>query len=271
MSAYWSTACCSSALLLDGRIHADAVVDAEVFTRFVKHGYGVARIGAEVNPHVGELRSQGLHHTRHIEVRAECCMGGAVQQHGQHHVIVFSAGDCSHQVLILLVEAMIERELLLAVRGVVEHVNVERDLGRRLVEGLHEAVDEPFFQPQQRAWCDSILEPRERRLAGQVIVVGQPVGEQLEDGILSECIVIVLIFVAGDDAKDATAGHLQKGMIGILSRIVQLRRELASEVQLLIEFSKQQHARIGCEMLRDGFNDNRFVSRKSQLRFPNIL
>jgi len=60
-------------------------------------------------------------------------------------------------------------------------------------------------------------------------------------------------------------------MIGILSRIVQLRRELASEVQLLIEFSKQQHARIGCEMLRDGFNDNPFVSRKSQLRFPNIL
>ena len=45
---------------------------------------------------------------------------------------------------------------------------------------------------------------------GQVIVVGQPVGEQLEDGILSECIVIALIFVAGDDAKDATAGHLQK-------------------------------------------------------------
>ena len=57
---------------VNGRIHADAVVDAEVFTRFVKHGYGVARIGVEVNPHVGELRSQGLHHTRHIEVRAEC-------------------------------------------------------------------------------------------------------------------------------------------------------------------------------------------------------
>ena len=72
-------------------VHADAVVDVEVFTRFVKHGYGVARIGAEVNPHVGELRSQGLHHTRHIEVRAECCMGGAVQQHGQHHVIVLIA------------------------------------------------------------------------------------------------------------------------------------------------------------------------------------
>jgi len=35
---------------------------------------------------------------------------------------------------------------LLAVRGVVEHIDVERDFARWLVKRFDEAVDEPRFQ-----------------------------------------------------------------------------------------------------------------------------
>jgi len=108
-------------------------------------------------------------------------------------------------------------------------------------------------------------------LAGQVVVVRQSVGEQFEHRIASQGIVIVLIFVAREDAIDTTADHLQERVIGILSRVLQLGRKTAGEVQLPIELSEEKQSSVGRDGFLDRLNQNRFSRRKIEFQIPNIL
>ena len=50
-------------------------------------------------------------------------------------------------------------ELLRAVRGIVEHIDIQRDFTRRLGEGIHKPFEEPFLQSQEILRGDAILEP----------------------------------------------------------------------------------------------------------------
>jgi len=101
--------------------------------------------------------------------------------------------------------------------------------------------------------ADRVLKPRQGGLAGQVVVVGQAIREQFEDGIATERVVIVLIFVAGENSVDATSDHLQERMIGSASHLVQLSRERRRQAHLFIELPKQQQSRVGGEMLLNRF------------------
>jgi hypothetical protein len=73
--------------------------------------------------------------------------------------------------------------------------------------------------------ADGILEAGQRRLAGQLGVLWGAVGEELEDGVGTEGIVVVLVLVAGEDAVDPAADHLPEGMLrkvgvaGVVSRV----------------------------------------------------
>jgi hypothetical protein len=53
-------------------------------------------------------------------------------------------------------------------RGIVEGVDIQREMARRLVERLDEQVDQHVAQPLQVGDRDGVLEPREGRLAGEV-------------------------------------------------------------------------------------------------------
>ena len=57
-------------------------------------------------------------------------MGRAVQQREHYHQIVLGTGDRPRQVLVLLVKAVEERQLLGAVSRIVERVDVERQAAR---------------------------------------------------------------------------------------------------------------------------------------------
>ena len=63
---------------------------------------------------------------------------------------------------------MKHNQVLVAIRGVVEGVEIEREMPRRLVERLDEEVDQHVPQPVQVGDRDGVLKPREGRLAGQV-------------------------------------------------------------------------------------------------------
>ena len=155
--------------------------------------------------------------------RAERRARRPMHQHGEQHQIVLRARDDSRQILILFVEAVKERQLLLAVRGIVERVDIQRQRTGRLVERLDELLQEPLLQPQQLTGRDGILHPRERRLAGQVVVVGQASGHQFEEAVAAERVVVVLIFVTGDDAEHALANHLHERMETAATLVAQLR------------------------------------------------
>jgi hypothetical protein len=69
-------------------------------------------------------------------------------EHRQHNHVVLGTGDGANQVLLLLVVSVKECQLLIAMGGVIEHVDVQGDFTWRLVERVDKAFDEPIFQPQ---------------------------------------------------------------------------------------------------------------------------
>jgi len=68
--------------------------------------------------------------------------------------------------------------------------------------------------------------------------------------------MIILIFLPGDDAKQATTYHFQNRMRWIGSSVDQLSGQTLSEAQLSIKLSKQQQAGIGAKMFLHRFNFN---------------
>ena len=87
---------------------------------------------------------------------------------------------------------------------VVHGVEIEGQLAGRRLEGGDELVEEDVAQPLEGSDGDGVLEAGQGRLAGQVVILGGAVGEELEDGVGAEGVVVVLILVTGQDAVDAT-------------------------------------------------------------------
>src|SRR5262249_8973451 len=75
----------------------------------------------------------------------------------------------------------------------------------------YELVDEGVAQALERLDGDGVLEACQDLLAGQVNVVGGAAGNQPEDGVGAQGVVVVLVLVVGEDAVDAAADHLQEG------------------------------------------------------------
>jgi hypothetical protein len=90
-------------------------------------------------------------------------------------------------------------------------------------------------------------------LTGQVIPVGRPSGQQLEDGVRAEGVVVVLVLVAGHDAVDAGPDHFQKGVLGEVgvAGIVEGLSKRPGQADALVELADgQQHGVAGEPTLR---------------------
>jgi hypothetical protein len=83
--------------------------------------------------------------------------------------------------------------------------------------------------------------------------------------------MVVLIFVAGEDAKHATTHHLQHQVIGIASPVVELLSKTLGQLLMLIPLSKDQQASIRREILVDRLHPNRFLGEKIEPQLPNIV
>jgi hypothetical protein len=173
--------------LAEPAIHADPerVGEPQLPADVVHPGHAQAAVAADMDLDVGPGGPQSRHQVAQVVIDAEGGMGGAVPQADEQDHVVLGAGDDDRQVLRLLVIAVEHDQLLLAVRRVVEGVDVEREVPRRRVEGLEEQVDQDVAEPPEVGDRDGVLEPREGRLAGEVGPVGEPVGDELEDGIRS--------------------------------------------------------------------------------------
>ena len=94
---------------------------------------------------------------------------------------------------------------------------------------------------------DGVLEAGQRRLAGQVVVLGRAVGDELEDRIGAQGVVVVLVLVAGEDAEDAGADHLQEGVLGEVgvAGVVEDGGELLRQADAFVELPQRQQAGVG--------------------------
>ena len=81
-------------------------------------------------------------------------------------------------------------------------------------------------------------------MTGQVRVAGRPVGDEFEDGIGTQGVVAVLLFVAGEDADDAPADHVGEGVlveVGIAG-VVEGLGELLGKADALVELPQRQQS-----------------------------
>lgn len=62
-------------------------------------------------------------------------------------------------------------------------------------------------------------------------------------------VVVVLVLVAGQDAEDAGADHLQEGVFGQLriARVVEHRGQLSRQADAFVELAQRQQAGVGRE------------------------
>ena len=142
-------------------------------------------------------------------------MHRAGPQPGDEDVLGGRLADDQGVVLILPVVTMKERQLLVSVGGIVGGVEVEGEGGGKLtavmlLEPLDAGGDVEVDELLEDRGRGQVLEAAERGLAGQGVIFGQTVGEELEDRIVAEGVVIVAVFVAGQDAEDPLAKHRQQ-------------------------------------------------------------
>ena len=166
-----------------------------------------------------------------------------------HDVIGLGTGEYQGQVLVLLVVAVEERQLSGSVGGVVHGVEIEGPRQRRFGERGDELIDEDVAESEQGRNVDLVLEAGQRRLTGQVGVVGRAIGDEFEDRIGAEGVVVVLVFVAGEDAEDTHADHVEEGVFDAsgIAGIVECVGERYAEADTVIELSQGEQTGIGGE------------------------
>jgi hypothetical protein len=134
---------------------------------------------------IGPGSAQADHQVGRVVIRSQGGMDVPWPQ-GQHdELVVVGTGDHEGQVLVLVVEAVPERQLLVSVGRIVYGIEVERQVTRRTLEGGDELVEEHVAQPLEGRDRDGVLEAGQRGLAGQVVLVRGAVGNQLEDRVVA--------------------------------------------------------------------------------------
>ncbi len=103
-------------------------------------------------------------------------------------------------------------QLLIAMRRIVEGIEIEREVRGGRLERLEEQVDQDIPEPPQVRNREGVLEAGQGRLTGQVGKLRETIGDHLEDRIRAEGIVVVLVLVVGEDAVDPLPHHAQEGL-----------------------------------------------------------
>jgi hypothetical protein len=92
-------------------------------------------------------------------------------------------------------------------------------------------------------------------------------GQELEDGVGAEGVVVVLVFVAGQDAVDAGPDHLQEGVVGEVgvAGVVEGVGEGPGETDALVELAEGEHSGVAGELTRGGLDDQRRAEKVQDL------
>ena len=209
--------------------------------------HGEARVAAHHHPYVGEALLERDNHPAQHSGGSSCGVGGARPQNGGDEL---ARGAVEHQQRVVhvgVVEAVEERELLLAVRGVVRAIDVEHHhLG-----GRGERVEVVLLQHAQQlahaAPVHSVLQAAERGLRGQGrAAVRHQVARHLEARVMTQGVRVVAVFVAQGHLVDALA-HLLQTRVHHPRRVACVGNaggQLLREPQTLVHQPQQQRSPI---------------------------
>src|SRR5579871_700362 len=137
---------------------AKGVIEVETLADGVHPGDAVAGVAADPDAHAGPGLAQSLHQVFQVVVGAQGGMHGAGPKRQQHDLVVVGAGDEGREILVLVEEAVEQHQLLRAVGGVVDRIQVEGQVPGRCGERGDELIDEDVTQALERSNVDGILE-----------------------------------------------------------------------------------------------------------------
>jgi hypothetical protein len=108
-----------------------------------------------------------------------------------------------------------QRQLLLAMHGIIGVVDVEHDVARRPRETAAVEIDLAETDPRECAPVGDVLQPRQRRLAHQVGAgFGRTADGDLQCGIGAQHVDVVAVLVAGGDHEHPGHRHLDVAVPG---------------------------------------------------------
>ena len=220
---------------------------------------------------VRPLFPQRVDHAHQVVVGAQRRVHRARPQPGDEDVLRRRLADDQRKVLILSVVAVKQSQLLLAVGRIVGGVQVERDRGGEpaavaLLEPLNAGGDVEVDELLEHRRRGQVLEPRQRRLRRQRLVLRQPVGDELEGRIVAQRVVIVAVLVAGEDAEHALAEHRRQRLPAIRLGIDQARRHALRELPTLIELPQRQQPRVAGHLTLRTLDNDRTILEKVELK-----
>ena len=206
------------ALLTPGRRDLQQLrVDGEADDVVAAHGFqqrqrGLAAIMAvaahqdrDVRPVLADAADHVTQDLRHLLARRPLA-GPQQRQHGLAREAVEDVDRLEAGAVVVRVE---QRQLLLAVHGIVGVVDVEHDARRRPGEAAAVEIDLAEPDPRQRSPVGEVLQPRQRRLAHQVGAgLGASADRDLQRGIGAQRIDVVAVLVAGGDHQHPRRHHL---------------------------------------------------------------
>jgi hypothetical protein len=166
----------------------------------VEGGIPDARVGPHMQPGFRIRGSQRRGDPLKVVLDAQCGTDLPGPQPRDEDVPRRGLAHDHREVLMLVVKSVEEGELLLAVGRVVGRIGIDRDdIGHatavRSLEPLDAELDREVDRTEDRIGGHRVLEPRERRLARESLVVGEPVGDHLEDRVVTERVVVVAVLV----------------------------------------------------------------------------
>ena len=104
-------------------------------------------------------------------------------------------------------------ELLFAMGRIIDGIDIEGEVLGRRCERSDELIDKSVTQAFQRGDGDGIFKAGQRGLAGQGFGIGRSVGDELEDRIVPQGVVIVLVFVSREDTENSRAHHFEEAVV----------------------------------------------------------
>src|SRR5262249_25690643 len=128
--------------------YAKGVIDTEPLANAIHPRHAITSIAANVDVHARPGLTQAPDQILQIVVGPQGRMHGARPQREDDRLIIVGTGDERGEILILIEVAVEQAQLLLAVSGVIDGVEVQREVlgwcGKRADELLDEDVAQPF-------------------------------------------------------------------------------------------------------------------------------
>jgi hypothetical protein len=152
---------------------------------------------------------------------------------------------------VLSIVAMIGDAFLLAMGGIVRAIEVQDDVVREAVP--LPLLEVELHQRQSQAVAgfgvDRILEAGEGRLARQIHLARQATAHQLQEGIGTQGVGIVLVFIATGNLEDALANQGLQGVAdGTTAPLRDLRGQRSAEAEGSVSLREPAQAAITGEL-----------------------